>query len=119
VRCMYMCTCIYVFSERILLTANKGMLFFRGKNDRPRKLTKPAKRSATATYFVPAPLLPHIERCWEAMSALDGASNADDDDAAGGGSSSRTRSLIEMKLVPIRAGDEVPLKRVRYCSTTR
>jgi hypothetical protein len=24
-----------------------------------------------------------------------------------------------MKLVPIRAGDEVPLKRVRYCSTTR
>jgi hypothetical protein len=54
------------------------------------------------------------------MSALDGASNADDDDdAAGGGSSSRTRSLIEMKLVPIRAGDEVPLKRVRYGSKTR
>ena len=113
--------CMYVFSARILpLTANKGMLFFRGKNDRPREKTEPAKRSATAAYFVPERLLPHIERCREAMSALDGASNADDDDdAAGGGSSSRTRSLVEMKLVPIRAGDEVPLKRVRYGSKTR
>ena len=105
----------YVFSARILLTANKGMMFFRGKNDRPRKLTKPAKRSATATYFVPAPLLPHIERCREAMSALDGASSSDG--AAGGRTG--TGSPLGMNLVPVRAGDVVPLKRVAYGSKTR
>ena len=120
-RCMHIF--VYVFSSRILSHGEQGNAVFPRKSIVLAKKTKPAKRSATATYFVPAPLLPHIERCREAMSALDGVSNADDDDddAAGGGSSSstRTRSLIEMKLVPIRAGDEVPLKRVRYGSKTR
>ncbi len=78
--------------------------------------------SAAATYFVPGPLLAQIERCRDAMSALDASTlnPPADDDVGRGGSTSRTRkSLIEMKLVPINAGDEIPLKGIKYGSKTR
>ncbi|KAL9182268.1 hypothetical protein ACHAXT_012920 [Thalassiosira profunda] len=63
---------------------------------------------STPTYFVPAQLLPQIEQCRDAMSALD-ASNAHPENGGG-----RNRSLIKMNLVPVRPGDEVLLKGIGY-----
>ncbi|KAL7541437.1 hypothetical protein ACHAXR_010934 [Thalassiosira sp. AJA248-18] len=66
---------------------------------------------AAPTYFIPAPLLPQIEQCRDAMSLLD-ASNMHPE---GGG---RTKSLIKMNLVPVHPGDEIPLKGINYGSKT-
>jgi len=67
---------------------------------------------AAPTYFVPAPLLPQIEQCRDAMSLLD-SSNSHPEEEGG-----RTESLIRMKLVPVHPGDEVPLKGINYSSKT-
>ena len=56
--------------------------------------------------------MPSIERCRDAMSALD-ATNLDPE---GGG---RAESLIGMKLVAMKPGDEIPLKGINYGSKTR
>jgi hypothetical protein len=79
-------------------------------------------QSAAATYFVPAPLMPQIERCRDAMSALDASTldiPPDTDGEACGGSSRARKSLIRMKLVPVSAGDEIQLKGMKYGSKTR
>ena len=49
------------------------------------------------------------------MALLD-ASNLHPDGEEGGG---RRESLIKMKLVPVRDGDEIPLKGISYGSKTR
>ena len=67
------------------------------------------------TYFMPAPLLPQIEKCRDAMSLLD-ASNLHPN---GTDCKGRNESLIKMKLVPVSGGDEIPLKGIRYGSKTR
>lgn len=64
---------------------------------------------------MPASLLPQIEQCRDAMALLD-ASNLHPDGEEGGG---RRESLIKMKLVPVRDGDEIPLKGISYGSKTR
>jgi len=55
----------------------------------------------------------HIEQCRDAISQLD-ASNLNSDREDG-----RNESFIKMKLVPVRAGDEVPLRGLNYGSKTR
>ena len=73
-------------------------------------------RSQAPTYFVPAQLLPQIEKCRDAMSSLDAvcAASAGENDE-----SPRRMSLIKMNLVPVKAGDEVQLKGIHYGSKTR
>eukprot|EP00581_Thalassiosira_minuscula_P011177 CAMPEP_0183721010 /NCGR_PEP_ID=MMETSP0737-20130205/13457_1 /TAXON_ID=385413 /ORGANISM="Thalassiosira miniscula, Strain CCMP1093" /LENGTH=407 /DNA_ID=CAMNT_0025950973 /DNA_START=5 /DNA_END=1228 /DNA_ORIENTATION=+ len=66
-----------------------------------------------ATYFVPAQLMPQIEKCRDAMSLLD-ASNTHTDEEGG-----RKTSLISMNLVPVYPGDEVPLKGIHYGSKSK
>ncbi|KAL7533860.1 hypothetical protein ACHAWF_004644 [Thalassiosira exigua] len=68
---------------------------------------------AAPTYFVPAPLLPQVEQCRDAMSLLD-ASNINPEEDGG-----RRKSLIDMKLVAVHHGDEVALKGIRFGSKTR
>mmetsp|Transcript_12184 Transcript_12184/g.28687 ORF Transcript_12184/g.28687 Transcript_12184/m.28687 type:complete len:193 (-) Transcript_12184:21-599(-) len=67
------------------------------------------------TYFVPAQLLPQIEKCRDAMSSLDAvcATSADENDG-----SLRGKSLIKMNLVSVEDGDEVQLKGIQYGSKT-
>ena len=70
--------------------------------------------SAVPTYFVPAPLLPQLEQCPDAMSLLD-ASNTMHPETKGG----RKESLIQIKFVPVSAGDEFLLKGIHSGSKTR
>jgi hypothetical protein len=56
------------------------------------------------------------------MSALDASTlnpPTNDEVVTGGGSSRARKSLIKMKLVPVNAGDEIPLKGMKYGSKTR
>ena len=69
--------------------------------------------SAAPTCFVPAALIPQLERCRDAFSLLD-ASNLHPEEEGG-----RTKSLINVKLVPVNAGDEILLKGINYGSKTR
>jgi ribonuclease BN (tRNA processing enzyme) len=75
-----------------------------------------------ATYFVPAQLLPYIENCRISMSALDAAttitttSGGDCDEQRR--NCTRKTSLINMNLIPVNDGDEIPLKGIKYGSKT-
>lgn len=68
------------------------------------------------TYYVPLPLVEHLERARHAMTALD---------AANDGSGSRKTSLIEMNIVGVQPGDEfvLPIKKhlngVQYVQTPK
>lgn len=68
------------------------------------------------TYYVPAQLVPQIERCRDAMSLLDASHDESEEGCSGGGG--RTNSLIQMKLVPVHPGDEIALKGISFGSKT-
>lgn len=67
------------------------------------------------TYFVPAQLLPQIEQCRNAMSLIDSftTSKKSDDNKSEG-----RENLLKMKLIPVKPGDEFPLKGITYGSKT-
>ncbi|KAL7471145.1 hypothetical protein ACHAXS_011445 [Conticribra weissflogii] len=79
------------------------------------------------TYFVPAELLPQLERCRESMSLLDAAGYATENNENALETSSghdkndergRTGTLMNMKLVPVKPGDEFPLHGIHSGSKT-
>lgn len=75
--------------------------------------TDPIHHSEAPTYFVPAPLLPQLQQCRDAMSLLD-ACNLNPDGEGG-----RKESLIKMKFVAVGPGDEIVLKGIHFGSKTR
>lgn len=74
------------------------------------------------TYFVPAQLLPQIEQCRNAMSLIDSftiARKSDDNKYSTNNVKSEGReNLLKMKLIPVKPGDEFPLKGISYGSKT-
>ncbi len=73
------------------------------------------------TYFVPAQLLPQIEQCRNAMSLIDSftiAKKSDDKYSTNNVKSEGRENLLKMKLIPVKPGDEFPLKGITYGSKT-